>query len=537
MTLEKLLLLCSFLSLISLLSCYQIPDTNANRPLEFDLGEMVDDPGLFFVDSTDLQCSSFLDLLQAFRISLSSTPAFWVEFTDGWQYAPGDPGNGLRVSWEQKPDLDTIIYLPHRINRPNWPLWYERSLSIREPAYLYVNADDGAQCYLDGILQEPVMGSYFEIEPNADSVLVSLRVLNNALNGGLRSVALIKAADFERFQKEQIAALHVRQLLYLAHLDGGATYNELLDRTASLLTEGDLGALQKLDPKFSILNLPKLPNGLPEPQTDGTFSFSAWGDSQGGWSIFDQIVQQMTEHPDAFSIGLGDLVSEGVEEDQWLAFTQCLQPLLAKRPVFGVAGNHDYDGYYNDLNPLLYRKYVLEGKDRPTYFSWTYGNAFFLALDPNESFPLGINGAQRSWMAAEMDSPEWREASWRFLLIHQPPYAQGWPEYHGDEFIREIVDSLAESKRIDFVLAGHSHDYERLTKDYGSQQTHFFILGGAGGGLEPPESSTYPKMDTIIKAHHYARFEVNREQVTVSVHSPAGELLDIYSVALQRDRE
>lgn len=231
MTLEKLLVLCSFLSLISLLSCHQVPDTNASRPLDFDLGEMVDDPGLFFVDSTDLQCSSFLNLLQAFKISLSSTPAFWVEFTEGWHYAPGDPGNGLRVSWEQKPDLDTIIDLPHRINRPNWPLWYEHSLAIREPAYLYVNADDGAQCYLDGILQEPVMGSYFEIE----------------------------------------------------------------------------------------------------------------------------------------------------------------------------------------------------------------------------------------------------------------------------------------TKRIDFVLAGHSHDYERLKKNYGSQQTHFFILGGAGGGLEPPESSAYPKMDTIIKAHYYARFEVNRE--------------------------
>ena len=33
-------------------------------------------------------------------------------------------------------------------------------------------------------------------------------------------------------------------------------------------------------------------------------------------------------------------------------------------------------------------------------------------------------------------------------------------------------------------------------------------MGGAGGGLEPPQSSEYPRMDTVIKAHHYGLFEV-----------------------------
>jgi predicted phosphodiesterase len=322
----------------------------------------------------------------------------------------------------------------------------------------------------------------------------------------------------------------VRQLLYLGSGKNNGRYDSLMQKATRLLETGELTDVCQLHDDIADLELPLLPSANLESPGTGQFSFTAWGDSQGGWPVFDQIVKQMTTYPDAFSIGLGDLVAEGVEEAQWMAFTQCLQPLLAQRPIFAVAGNHDYDGYYNDLNPLLYRRYVLAGKDRPTYFSWTYGNAFFLALDPNGTFPIGISGAQRAWMEAEMNSPEWESADWRFVLIHQPPYAQGWPEYHGDDFIREIVDSLAESKRIDFVLAGHSHDYERLSKTYGNQQTHFFVLGGAGGGLEPPESSAYPKMDTIIKAHHYARFTISKEQVKVLVHAPDSAVLDAYTV-------
>lgn len=125
-----------------------------------------------------------------------------------------------------------------------------------------------------------------------------------------------------------------------------------------------------------------------------------------------------------------------------------------------------------------------------------------------------------------MESAAWKNARLRFLLIHQPPYSAGWPGYHGDSFIRELVDELAASARIDFVLSGHSHCYERLTKNYGEQQTHFLILGGAGGGLEPPKHNAYPKMDTIIKAHHYGLFEVTDHQVELKIIGLEGTLLD-----------
>lgn len=524
MPLQKLL---SFilLSCFLLCSCQQEPPTSDD--LDFSHFHQL---GLFFIDSTDLQDEAYMGLLTTYLASVAKPSEPAKEVIREWHYGLGDPTNGLNVAYNQHPSFDTIIELPHRINKPDWPIWYQRSIAVAETAYFYANGDDGVQCFLEGKLQEPLMGNYFRLEASNDSVLITLRVLNNALKGGLREAALYTSESFQQLQDTHHKSMIGRQLLYWADQYEGIDRASKLGQINSAWKAQDSSYLKTALKEIIPLQLPVIQDSIMVPATSEKFSFTAWGDSQGGWNTFHQIVEQIKEQSNTFSIGLGDLVADGVNENQWLAFTQCLQSLLADQPVFAVAGNHDYDGYYNDLNPLLYRKYVLEGKDIPTYFSWSYGNAFFMALDPNSTFPIGITDDQKEWMEAQMNSQEWQQADWRFILIHQPPYSQGWPGYHGDIFIREIVDSLAEAKQIDFVLSGHSHDYERLTKVYGTQHTHFFVLGGAGGGLEPPESSAYPKMDTIIKAHHFARFQIDENRVQVSAYDTDGQLLDEYLV-------
>jgi len=483
---------------------------------------------LFFIDTADFRPLSTLKDLTRQGLAYRVRPPLPFRELDGpWQWALGDPANGLRVDYSHRPDLDSLVRLPHRVDRPDWPFWYERKLFLSSGSYLFADGDDGVQCFVDGQLQEPVMGNYFFIPAQADSVRVTLRVLNNAMAGGLRKVALIAPEAFHRFLEERDRWLLVRQLLYVAKQYAVRNDQAQWERLSQTLAGGDPDAMKALIATYPPLIWPHLRKNLPDTTEAGSFfAFTAWGDSQGGWRTFASLVRLMASGPGRFSIGLGDLVANGVDEHQWLSFTQCLQPLLEKQPVFSVAGNHDYDGYYNSLDPLLYRKYVLADTLRPTFFSWRYGGAYFLTLDPNGSFPLGIDDAQRAWMEEEMNSPEWEAADWRFLLIHQPPYSQGWPGYHGDAFMRRIVDSLAAPERIDFVLSGHSHDYERQNKVYGRQRTHFFVLGGAGGGLEPPESSDLPKMDTVIKAHHYAQFKVGSGQVSVTAFGRDGRVLD-----------
>ena len=444
----------------------------------------------------------------------------------GWSYGPGDPRNGLQVTMEAAPPLDSLVSLQHNVLKPDWPLWYQQRVELDGNNWLYVEADDGAQVFQDGILLEPVLGEYFKLDTGQQESTITIRVLNNALAGGLRDVRMVKSADFEQYLEDREHHLEVMRVLYEAFrvdsltIDQLNVLGEMIDNPSS---QSIAGAKSLFEYTFQF---PQMTDRIEDRNTPG-FQFTAWGDSQSGWEVFVQLIAHMVQdEKDVFSIGLGDLVDDGAKEEHWLAYSASVQPLLKKYPVYTIAGNHDYDGYYNTLVPELYFRYTRPQPVERSFYSWTHKGAYFLAIDPSASFPLQFDQEQLYWMSEEMNSQAWRESDWRFVLIHQSPYAQGWPGYHGDAFIKEWVDSLAVPKNIDFILAGHNHDYERLAIDYGGHTTNLFIFGGAGGGLEPPESSEYPEMDLIIKEHHYARFHVSPEVVEVSVIGLEGEELD-----------
>lgn len=480
-----------------------------------------------------------------------------------WQFALGSLPEQFQVVATDFPKPDSLVRLPHRINYPNRSMWYKTRILLDTTQLLVVDADDGAQVFFQGEQVPQALPNAFILPATGDSVDLIIRVLNNALKGGLRKAELFPREEglayFERkdyaapgaaypilndlAQPVLLAEPYVQQptpekyLLKVVSTSSNSAslvfglHKETLDKHISKVfpigrvftfTLKDLLPASTYYYQFRQGNFQSEIYRLQTAAPSERFSFTAWGDSQGGWPVFRQLTESMQATGAKFSIGLGDLVADGAQHTQWLDFLHALHPVAAHQPVFPVIGNHDYDGQYDDLRPVLYQQYIRED----TYFSWVYKNCYFIALDPNESFPLGINGKQLRWLEAQFASPEWQAADWRFLLLHQPPYSQGWPDYHGDAFIRDLVEEKAATAKIDFVLSGHSHCYERLSKKFGYQTTHFLIMGGAGGGLEPPQSSEYPLMDTVIKAHHYGLFEVAGAKIKFRVIGLDNQTLD-----------
>ncbi len=505
-----------------------------------------------------------------------------------WQYSRGDSAEGLRTPFAGNVSPDSAVSMPHRVLHPNTPLWYAARLPAGAPRMLHLNADDGAQVYVDGKFLPQSAPNFWRLPAAADSLTLTVRVLNNAMAGGLRSAQVADTAAYRRFG-EKLENYRRLQLLTLLGLNYPASAerrqairNALQNPETALIREAlshyadsvyflvSPFAQQIAPGRYRVVFRTNHPapvvvchgadtlrwsrcdtldapvasfTGLPEDTTyyyqleqagarsavfalrtlpaRAPFSFAAWGDSQGGWATFQALTRRMAERPVDFTIGLGDLVGDGSRQSQWLDFLRCLQP-IADRPTFPVPGNHDYDGYYDDLYPAWYHHYLRA----ENYFAWTAGNAAFIALDANADFPIGIKGQQEKWLAEQLQTNAWQSARWRFILIHHPPYSQGWPGYRGDDFIREWIENHAAAAGIDFVLSGHTHDYERLTRVYDGQTVNYFILGGGGGSLEPEANEPLPKMDRLINAHHYGRFEVSEEQVQVEVIGPDGEVLE-----------
>lgn len=481
-------------------------------------------------------------------------------FNTGWKFIAGLATERLIPDYLPKPD--SLIELPHRVLLPNTALWYEQKLTISEDGILIVQSDDGAQLWINDKPANRIQGNVFEV-PAAAHASILVRVLNNAMSGGLKQVSYFTRAHFENIEQANANRLAEKRKLervvlnlesstplligpWLTRTDSVYTIRVLADAEPVKLQWGvtatDLKNSEQKSGEWLSFQI-KAPEGnwfykicsgsyctpvYSVKNEQPEFSFTVWGDSQSGWYNFQKLIHHMQLGYDAFTIGAGDLVGDGSDVEEWRTFSGILSDYAADKPSYLVAGNHDYDGFYTSLNPDLYHQYA-SPSGKP-YFAWTYSNCAFIALDPNAQFPIGFAEEQQAWFYQQLQSDQWQQASWRFVVLHQPPYSQGWAGYQGDAVVRDFLEPVIESAKIDFVIAGHTHDYERLVKVYGNQRTHFIITGGGGGSLEPAESSAHPVMDTIIKKHHYIRFQVARNKLNWFVYDLDNNLLDKQSL-------
>jgi hypothetical protein len=408
-----------------------------------------------------------------------------TEWLSGWSFAAGNRHETLRAGASDMPRAATLVTLPHRLLEPNRALWYARDLDIPAGSALVVEADDGAQVFVDGARLSQRRRAFFVPDSSQSRRRVVIRVLNNAMQGGLRSVRAMRAADVG-------------------------------------------------DEPFA---LPSLPVGFPPvdsaaflarmPAAGEACRFTAWADSQGGWQTFGSLVDLMRRRRSHFSVGIGDLVNDGSDVTAWQSFLTTLAPLAAEVPVVPIAGNHDYDGFYNLLRAERYEAWF-DRRDT-TWFAWSCGPLRLAAVDLNREFPIGISegSPQWRWLEAETASPAWTRARWRILLVHQPPWSKSWAGYYGDESIRRIVERLAESHGLDVVIAGHSHAYEHLVRGTGLRRVHVFITGGAGGALEDAAADALSTPEERIAArHHFVHVSSKASELTFEAVDTDGALLD-----------
>jgi predicted phosphodiesterase len=410
---------------------------------------------------------------------------------DRWYFLVGLP-NELKNAL---PPIDIfsskeLIALPHTLNKENTAFWYGQNMIIPHDTIWRIKADDGAQLWVNGERINNLWCDYFYIKGKKDPRKVIIRVLNNAVNGGLKKIE--------------------------GH---PASYLNILEKQSGNF---DLKAFGTLAQKTN--------SSILKTQRKKEINFSAWGDSQGGWDTFMLLTQLLKQTKYDFTIGLGDLTSNGCDASQWQKLGAALQPLSKVQQIFLVPGNHDYDGNYDELYAQHFMEFQNYHKQQNSYFTFSNDIAAFLVLDPNKNFPLAIDKSQEKWAVNVMESEAWKKARWRFVLCHQVAFGCGWPGYKGDQFLRDFFSAYAEKNKIDFVLSGHIHDYERVHKQYGSQTTTFLISGGAGGGLEPNENDITHSMEKVVKKHHFLDFKLTEQEVCIKTIDLNQNLLDSINI-------
>jgi len=246
------------------------------------------------------------------------------------------------------------------------------------------------------------------------------------------------------------------------------------------------------------------------PETADRVTFIAYGDSRGGVEAHRRMALQFDRFHPAFILHTGDAVHYGYINSDWEPeFFEPLGGILDHLPLFLVMGNHD--GTAEDLR----RWFDLPGGR--TWYSFDCGPVHVAVLDSYEETPEVAD-----WLAADLAAAQ---ATWKFVAFHIPvtPYA-----YYVSEFDRQTLLPLLEKHRVDVVLAGHDHSYERFKPvriSAGSDHAVTFITTGGGGAMLYPVYHTAGHAFAVSE-YHYCVFTVERGKLTLQVFDPSGHQID-----------
>jgi acid phosphatase type 7 len=201
-----------------------------------------------------------------------------------------------------------------------------------------------------------------------------------------------------------------------------------------------------------------------------------------------------SENP-AFLYIVGDCVYFNGEVTQYYA--QFYQPYeFYDGPIFAVPGNHDgenvppqttLDGFLRNFCAPQAVK-MPESQDSPRT-AMIQPNVYWTLLTPlvnivglYSNVPSGgdIRSPQTDWLVEELKSLP-RDAP-LLVALHHPVYSAD-DHHSGSTYMKEVLEQAAQeaNRHPDMILAGHVHDYQRLTKNIEGGTQAPYLVTGAGG--------------------------------------------------------
>lgn len=256
----------------------------------------------------------------------------------------------------------------------------------------------------------------------------------------------------------------------------------------------------------------------PSADSTRTIGILAFGDSGSGNSDQWALREQMEEVPYQLMIHTGDLAYEdGSMENLEQNVFNVYDDLFRHIPFYPAAGNHDY--HSSSAAPFREVFKLPENGDSEKWYSYDWGRIHFAALDTEDDYK-----AQAKWLDEDLSKST---LPWKVVYLHRPLYSSG---AHGsDTGLRTILEPVLNKHKVQLVLAGHDHNYERM-KPHTKSGTQHIVTGGGGRGTYSVGTSSFTAFSSEVI--HYVYIESDVDKMTI--HAIDGEGREFDSVVVPR---
>lgn len=256
------------------------------------------------------------------------------------------------------------------------------------------------------------------------------------------------------------------------------------------------------------------------------FSFYAMGDigakekSSFANEPADRIAE-MERKPD-FGLGLGDIVyPKGESKNYDNHLFKPFKDVFINTPFYPVAGNHDWLSANHDEN--FKKEWNLPNEEY--YYSFAYSNTLFIGLDSRDGSFYDYE-KQTLWLKETLKQNAGKH-DWIVVYLHHNGKSCTYKKDY--EHVMGLYEVFAANK-VDIVLNGHAHTYERLKpyngngmveqdrtnqSEYKDLENRFIsITMGAGGKLnkkwkaDPSNKENCEDGTIVAHSEHMASFGV-----------------------------
>ena len=254
----------------------------------------------------------------------------------------------------------------------------------------------------------------------------------------------------------------------------------------------------------------------PLPDSTKPVRFLAFGDSGGGGADQFALRDQMFDFPYEMIIHTGDVAYDSGTIQQFEDNVFSVYAALFKNlAFFPAAGNHEYE----TMQGAPFRDvFALPGGGGEQWYSYDWGRIHFAALDTEADY-----ATQAAWLEADLTASP---LPWKIVYLHRPPYSSG--EHGSDLALRELLAPILEKHHVQLVLAGHDHDYERMTPQGG---VAYVVTGGGGRGTRSVGTSEFTAFSENVI--HFAYVEVGVDELVL--HAVDGTGVEFDSLVVPRE--
>ncbi|XP_043688128.1 purple acid phosphatase 18-like [Telopea speciosissima] len=208
---------------------------------------------------------------------------------------------------------------------------------------------------------------------------------------------------------------------------------------------------------------------LKTPPSKFPITFAVTGDlGQTGWtaSTLDHIGQ--CSH-DMFLLP-GDLSYADYQQHLWDTFGELVQPLASARPWMVVEGNHEkeiipfFKAGFQAYNARWKMPFEESGSNSNLYYSFEVAGVHVIMLGSYADYDEYSD--QYSWLKADLLKVDRNKTPWLIVLFHAPWYNSNKAHHGEGDHMRAVMEPLLHAARVDIVLTGHVHAYERSKRIY-----------------------------------------------------------------------